>query len=253
MHVMPNNINSAQRIISLVPSQTELLYSLGLDEEVVGITKFCVHPQTWFKTKQRVGGTKNFHLDRIYALKPDLILANKEENTQAQIEKLQTQYPVYISDIQTIKDALQMIADVGYLVNKKSEAAKLIEQINIAQQTHLQVATASKTLYLIWHQPYMAAGVDTFINDMMKAAGFENCVLSNRYPSLSMDEIIALNPSHIFLSSEPFPFKQKHIDELKNVLPNAKVILVDGELFSWYGSRMLQSFEYFSRLNEQLA
>src|SRR6185437_6810940 len=114
-----------RRIISLVPSQTELLYDLGLDGTVVGITKFCVHPNEWFRNKKRVGGTKTLHLNIIEELQPDLIIANKEENTREQIETLSTAYPVWVSNIQTISDGLDMIRKVGELVGKSTEAALL--------------------------------------------------------------------------------------------------------------------------------
>ena len=239
------------RIISLVPSQTELLFDLGLQEEVVGITKFCIHPTQWFRHKKRVGGTKTVDIAAVRSLQPDLILANKEENTQADIEALMKEFPVWVSDIKNVQDALHMIAQVGELVNRKVEALQLIDKI----QSKITVCANQNTLdalYLIWQKPYMAAGADTFIHDMMLHAGLRNVVTQMRYPSLTMEEIIALQPAYVLLSSEPFPFKQKHVEEMQASLPDVKIILVDGELFSWYGSRMLQSFDYFYHLHEQL-
>jgi len=239
------------RIISLVPSQTELLFDLGLQEEVVGITKFCIHPTQWFRHKKRVGGTKTIDISSVRALQPDLILANKEENTQADIEALSKEFPVWVSDIKNVQDALDMIAQVGELVNRKEEAQQLIDKI----QKKMTVRTNQNSidaLYLIWQKPYMAAGADTFIHDMMSYAGMRNVVTQMRYPTLTMEEIIALQPAYVLLSSEPFPFKQKHVEEMQASLPDVKIILVDGELFSWYGSRMLQSFDYFYHLHEQI-
>ena len=120
------------RIISLVPSQTELLFYLGLDKEVVGITKFCIHPHVMFKSKPRVGGTKKYYFEKIKSLKPDLIIGNKEENDQAQIELLKKEYPIWMSDILTLEDALEMILEIGKMVNKKSAANKLIKNIKIS-------------------------------------------------------------------------------------------------------------------------
>src|SRR5579859_1404952 len=117
------------RIISLVPSQTELLYTLGLDEAVVGITKFCVHPESWFRSKPRIGGTKAIDPARVDALQPDLIIANKEENEKPQIEALATRYPVWISDVHTLQDALAMIRDVGAITGKATEASALATTI----------------------------------------------------------------------------------------------------------------------------
>ncbi len=242
-----------KRIISIVPSQTELLFDLGLDEEVVGITKFCVHPNIWLKTKQKVGGTKKIQINLVKELKPDIIFANKEENTKEDIEILQTFCPVWMSDISSFDDALEMIDSIGKIVDRESKASEIIAQLHESKR-HFQSHLIRKipTLYFIWKSPYMVAGCDTFINDMMKIAGFENVIQSNRYPIIEPAEILKLNPKLIFLSSEPFPFKQNDIEELAKMLPDSKIMLVDGELFSWYGSRMLQSFDYFSALHEQI-
>ncbi len=241
------------RIISVVPSITELLFDLGLREEVVGITKFCIHPEEWFRTKQRVGGTKQLKIDLIKSLQPDLIISNKEENTQSDIEALGAFTLVYISDIKTIYDAYKMITDVGALVGKKSAAEKLIAEIkttfnNPKQQTR---NPKPKALYFIWRDPYMIAGGDTFISEMMNKAGFENAVAHlNRYPELSLEQILNLDSEILILSSEPFPFKQKHIDEMQKIFPDKKIILANGEMFSWYGSRMKLAPDYFRQLQQ---
>jgi ABC-type Fe3+-hydroxamate transport system substrate-binding protein len=246
-------VGTPKRIVSLVPSQTELLYHLGLDEEIVGITKFCVHPNHWFEAKQKVGGTKSIHISQVERLAPDLIIANKEENTKEDIERMQAFCPVWVSDVSSFDDALNMIEGLGLLLNRMAQASQLLGQIRNAKQ-QFELATLQKTpaLYFIWKSPYMVAGCDTFINDMMKLAGFENVVHQNRYPILELSEIQKLSPKLILLSSEPFPFKQNDVLALSQQLPDTKVILVDGELFSWYGSRMLQSFDYFSALHEQI-
>lgn len=241
---------SPQRIISLVPSQTELLYHLGLGDRVVGITKFCVHPQNWRTEKTIVGGTKQHHLERIEALKPDLIIGNKEENEKDAIEQLGLRYPVWMSDIATLDDALLMIKQVGGLVNKASEAEVIADSIQRSFAGIQQSLPKTSALYLIWKGPYMAAGKGTFIDVMMDCSGYENCIRESRYPSLTLDEIKDLNPESILLSSEPYPFKGQHIDELREVLPNTKIQLVDGELFSWYGSRLLKSADYFERIRK---
>ncbi len=243
------------RIISVVPSITELLFDLGLREEVVGITKFCVHPEEWFRSKQRVGGTKQLKIDLIKSLQTDLIIANKEENMQSDIDALATFTQVYICDIKTIDDAYKMISDVGELTNKKSAAEKLIAEIKTAFNSKPETKNPKlKTLYFIWRAPYMIAGGDTFISEMMNHAGFENAASHlNRYPSVSIEEIKNLNSEILLLSSEPFPFKQKHINELQEIFPAQKIIFADGELFSWYGSRMKLAPDYFRSLPQQLA
>ena len=241
------------RIISVVPSITELLFDLGLKEEVIGVTKFCIHPDEWFKSKQRVGGTKQLKIDLIKSLHPDLIIANKEENTQNDIDALSEFTTVYISDIKTMNDAYKMITDVGELVGKNSDAEKLTEEIKAQFQnlkTNNQKRLTKKALYFIWREPYMVAGGDTFISDMMLQAGFDNAAKHlSRYPQQTKEQLNELNSREFFLSSEPFPFKEKHITELTKDFPGVKITLVDGEMFSWYGSRMKLAPVYFQQLH----
>ncbi len=240
-----------KRIISLVPSQTELLYDLGLKEEVVGITKFCVHPEEWFRTKTRIGGTKKINFEKIDELRPDLIIANKEENDEQQIKELQKKYPVWISNIQTIDDAFDMMRCIGIIVKRKTETERLITEIKIGLKT--QDKRQKTALYFIWKEPYMIAGGDTFINEMMKLAGFKNAAENlSRYPALEKSEILNLKSEILLLSSEPFPFKEKHLVEMQEDFPDSKIILVDGEMFSWYGSRMKLAPEYFQTLYKHL-
>ncbi len=236
-----------KRIISIVPSQSELLWDLGLREELVGITKFCIHPNQMCNNIERVGGTKNLNIEKIRALKPDLIIGNKEESEQSQILELQKEFSVWMSDIYNLEDALQMICLVGELVRKTTEANLIKHQI---QHSFVNLQQISKTgLYLIWNKPFMAAGSATFIGDMLQRIGIQNVLEQNsRYPELSIEDIKVLHPNIVFLSSEPYPFKEEHIKELQDELPNSKVVLVDGELFSWYGSRLTKSVSYFNEL-----
>lgn len=239
-----------KRIISLVPSQTELLYDLGLDVDVVGITKFCVHPPHWLKEKSIVGGTKKFHFETIDRLQPDLIIGNKEENYQEGIELLQKKYPVWMSDIVTLDDALSMIFSVSEITGKQSSGASLVNQINNLFKEIKPLK--SSVLYLIWKKPWMGAGKGTFINSMLEIVGLKNVLQSERYPELSESEIKELNPDVLLLSSEPYPFQEEHIEELKRIVPRAKIILVDGEMFSWYGSRLSKTPDYFKSLDFKL-
>ena len=253
------------KIISLVPSQTELLYYLGLDEKVAGITKFCVHPSEWFNTKTKLGGTKQLKMDLIHQIEPDLIIANKEENTKEQVEQLAEHFPVWVSDINSLQSAYEMITAVGEITGTREKASELIAQIktNLAeyqagstnQENQVLIETDKpKTAYLIWKAPYMTVGGDTFIHSMLQAAGFENifCGLK-RYPEVTIDQLKSAECELLFLSSEPFPFKQKHIEELRTFLPDTKIILVDGEMFSWYGSRLLFAPEYFKNLKKEIS
>lgn len=236
-----------QRIISLVPSQTELLFDLGLGARVVGITRFCVHPEEWAKTKTKIGGTKKIQLDAIDALQPDLIIGNKEENDESSIRQLASRHPVWMSDVATWQSALAMIAAIGHLVGEADKAGQIAEEI-ARRFENINPFPSASTLYLIWRSPWMAAGRNTFIDTMLSKIGLDNCLSAERYPELSPEEIKEHSPELVLLSSEPFPFQQKHITELRHLLPAAKIILVDGEMFSWYGSRLLKAPRYYSGL-----
>lgn len=238
------------RIISLVPSLTELLSDLNLSSEVVGITKYCVHPTQWAKSKAIVGGTKNFDIHKIRSLRPDLIIGNKEENDKSLIEELMRDGPLWMSDIYSLSDALDMIESVGNTTDREKEAMDIIASIQNSFNSLVPIVHTNRTvLYLIWKKPWMGVGLNTFIHHMLEKIGLENCLRAvNRYPTLSNEKIIELNPDYIFLSSEPYPFKDKHQQELQRMCPNAKIILVDGEMFSWYGSRLVKSPDYFRSL-----
>jgi ABC-type Fe3+-hydroxamate transport system substrate-binding protein len=241
------------RIISLVPSQTELLFDLGLEKEVAGITKFCIHPEKWFRSKPRVGGTKQVKTDIIHQLEPDLIIANKEENVKEQIEELAGKYPVWTSDIHNLEEALVMIRDIGLITGKQAMANRIAEQIAEGFTTLTVPGHRFRTAYLIWKDPYMTVGNDTFIHCMMETAGFDNVFSERkRYPAISTDDLKKSGCELLLLSSEPYPFRQKHMDELQHHLPAAKIILADGEMFSWYGSRLLKAPAYFTALRNQL-
>ena len=241
-----------KRIVSLVPSQTELLFYLGLKDEVVGITKFCIHPNEMFRSKTRVGGTKKYDFDKIRALNPDLIIGNKEENDQEQIEQLMKFYPVWMSDIKTLPDAMEMISMLGTIIQKEDLAKKLVQNIENAFVDLKEFSPNKKVsvAYFIWKNPYMCAGKDTFIDEVLQHCGLEN-VLKNsnsRYPIIEMLDLKKYNPQLILLSSEPYPFKENDINELQSVLPNTTIRIVDGEMFSWYGSRLLESSAYLKSL-----
>ena len=236
-----------KRIISLVPSQTELHFDLGLDEEVSGVTKFCIHPGHWRKSKAIVGGTKKFRFDVIDEVKPDLILGNKEENYKEGIAILEAKYSIWMSDINKLTDAFEMMRSIGTLVNKALEAEYMVQTINSSLNT-LSKKNRGSALYLIWRDPYMCAGRSTFINEMMTYAGFENVLPEkSRYPEVSIQEIIHLQPETVLLSSEPYPFNKKHQLELSSLLPDTKIRLIDGEIFSWYGSRLLKAPNYLRK------
>ena len=233
------------RIISTVPSITELLYDLGLENEVVGITKFCVHPNLWYKSKQRIGGTKTLSIQKIISLNPDLIIANKEENVKDQINHLSAHAEIKLTDIRIVEDNLSLIADIATLTNRVNKGEELIEKYNQSFAKIKKSATSKSAVYLIWQDPYMTAGGDTYINSMMNLCGLHNLMKHQlRYPTVDMSQLKELKPEMLLLSSEPYPFKEKHLAHFQSELPNTKVVLVDGEVFSWYGTRLIKKSEY---------
>lgn len=244
-------INSTvSRIVSLVPSQTELLVDLGLTDRLAGITKFCIHPPELRKTHPVIGGTKNVKTDFVKTLSPDLIIGNKEENNQADIEVLEQLFPTWMSDIFNLEDALEMIGKIGEITGTSEKAAEIISKIRANFSTLDSIPKKRGTvLYLIWKNPYIAAGKNTFIDSMLAVLGFENAMTADRYPEVDLKE---LNPQFVFLSSEPYPFKEKHLEELREQFPASRIVLVDGEFFSWYGSRLIQAPEYFKSLLKEL-
>ena len=242
-----------RRVVSLVPSQTELLADLGLDEEVVGLTRFCIHPDGWKQTKTIVGGTKRVHADRVAALAPDLVLANKEENVREQVEALGGLAPVYVTDVAAVDDALAMIRAVGGLVDRAARAEALAAEIATGFD-RLGEAPPLRAAYLIWRGPWMSVGRDTIVHDVMRRAGFANVFGDRtRYPEVSAGELAAARPDVVLLSSEPFPFRQKHVAEVEGLVPGVRVALADGELFSWYGSRLRHAPPYLAALHAALS
>lgn len=243
-----------KRIISLVPSQTELLCDLGLESSIVGITKFCVHPNHLLKTKTIVGGTKQINIEKIKALQPDIILCNKEENTKEIVNVCSEICTVHVSNIETVSHCIEMIQQYGELFNVKNEASKISEKtkINLKDfQNYIQEKSTLKAAYFIWKDPFMVAGKNTFINYLLQLNKFENVYASlGRYPEIELKQQEDVDV--VFLSSEPYPFKEKHIEELQTYYTNAKIQLVDGEMFSWYGSRLIKSFNYFKSLHQNL-
>jgi ABC-type Fe3+-hydroxamate transport system substrate-binding protein len=243
-----------KRIVSLVPSQTELLVDLGLESSIVGVTKFCVHPKHLRKSKTIVGGTKQIHLQKIKALQPDIILCNKEENSKEIIESLASVAPIHISDIYTLEDTFELINMYGEIFNVEDKASSLRTNIQEERQyfqNRIQNKAPLKAAYFIWKNPWMVAASNTFINFMLKEAGFINVFRDEkRYPEIDLDDSKLKEADLIFLSSEPFPFKDEHILELQLQFPEKTIKIVDGELFSWYGSRLLKSYKYFKTLHK---
>ena len=224
-----------ERIISLVPSITEFLYALGMGERVVGITKFCIYPEIWFQTKTRIGGTKTPDFDKIKALTPDLIIGNKEENQEDDITRLRELAPVYMSDVNSIEDMYEMIRDLATILGVAAEGPRWVEQWKAYLNRNSHKGQGKKALYVIWKDPIMVVGKNTYIDSYLTAIGYENCVKDASYPVCS--ENAAYNPEVVLLSTEPYPFKETDFEYFKTLFPNAEVALVSGEEFSWYGVR----------------
>jgi ABC-type Fe3+-hydroxamate transport system substrate-binding protein len=258
-NVLPPFSEAPVRIVSTVPSQTELLFDLGLEESVVGITKFCIHPPEWFRTKTRVGGTKNLQIEKIRSLAPDLVLANMEENTKQDIESLASFSTVWVSDIVNLEDAKQMISTIGSICHRNTQAENLCFKIDTDLDHYIRWQTEHdmkkhKAAYLIWKEPLITVGADTFIHHMMEYCGFINIFAdTNRYPQISMELLKKRlertgETNFLLLSSEPFPFREREVNYFRQYLPQTNIMLVDGEMFSWYGSRLLKSLDYFKKL-----
>lgn len=241
--------DTPRRIISLVPSLTELLFDLGLGERVVGITKFCVHPIAWSRVKTIIGGTKNIRLEEVKKLQPDLIIANKEENTEAQVRELMKSFPVLVTDVYDLHSSLETIREIGALTGSSPAAAGLCARIEREFAGLTPLHPPIPTAYLIWKDPWMTVGSDTFIHDMLLRIGCKNQFSDQaRYPVTDLETIRSSGLELLLLSSEPYPFSEKHLPELATDLPGIKIQLVNGEFFSWYGSRMLKAPDYFQQL-----
>lgn len=242
------------RIISLVPSQTELLVALGLRKNIVGITKFCVHPKDLRKEKTIVGGTKQVDFEKIKSLKPDIIVCNKEENTEEMVLQLESVAPVWVSDIATISESIEMILQLGKIFEVDGRALEITANINLELEgfkEYVRDFPSKKVLYLIWKNPYMAVGKNTFIDELLQINNFENIIIKNnsRYPEVSIE--LLKTAELVLLSTEPYPFKKVDADVLAEEFNSEvkEVKLVDGEFFSWYGSRLIKAFDYFKELH----
>jgi ABC-type Fe3+-hydroxamate transport system substrate-binding protein len=193
------------------------------------------------------------NFERIKALQPDIILCNKEENTMEMVLELQKIARVEVSDVNTFDDAIQLIANYGELFNVEGTAKALIEEIYTEQskfRKHLGTFRKKKVAYFIWQQPYMVAAHDTFINAMLEEAGFDNVFkYRSRYPEIDLSDKDLQQAEVVLLSSEPFPFKENHIEQFKSLFQEKEVKIVDGEMFSWYGSRLSKSYQYFKQLS----
>lgn len=244
--------DSPKRIISICPAITETLFAIGAAEQVVGRTKFCIFPKDEVESLPHVGGTKDVSIDKVRDLKPDLILAEKEENTKEIVEALSEIAPVVVFEVQTIEHSYRLIQDLGEVTGHLEQAKTIASDAKLAFE-RLPKLQNSRVLYFIWRKPYMVVGNTTYIQSVLEHLGLENAAkhLEGRYPALTPELLKELAPDAILLSSEPFPFSEKHQKEFATILPDTPILLVDGEMF-WYGSKMLEASPYYALLVDQL-
>ncbi|MBP6154737.1 MAG: ABC transporter substrate-binding protein [Chitinophagales bacterium] len=246
----------SQKIISLVPSITLLLCDLGLENNIVGRTKFCIHPAEKIKKIPIIGGTKNIDLNKIKTLQPDIIFVSKEENIKEQILELKKSFKVIVFDVASLEDNYKMIVKIGKLTNTLERAHKIIieTKLNFEQLKNNIILSNLNALYLIWKNPYMTVGKDTFIHDMLTQMGLNNLFAhQTRYPIIQNLQTSYFQKCQlVLLSTEPYPFSEKHFKEIQEQLPQAKIILADGEYFSWYGSKIIEAPTYFQQLLEKI-
>jgi len=249
----------ARRIVSLVPSITETLFALGAGDSVVGLTEYCIHPAGGVADKARVGGTKNIDMNRILELKPDLIIANVEENRKPQVEALErSRLKVFVTYPKSIEGCIKMIADVAALCGADDRAGKLLDSIRTEarQARERAVRPAPGVVCPIWKSPYMTVNRDTFVDSVIVGAGGRNLFgdHADRYPTFELQELKALRPEIILLPTEPYRFTEPDLDDfisLGNDIPavrHRRLHIVQGELLSWYGPRLARALREISAL-----
>ena len=240
---------SPRRIVSLCPSLTETLFALGLQDRIVGRTSFCVHPAQRVDAVPTVGGIRNVDLAAVAALRPDLVIAAKEENRREDVEALAAFVPVFVMDVASYQEALRAIRDLGAITGRERPAAEMAVEIS-RRFERLPRGLVRRVAYLIWRDPYTTVGRETYVHSLLARCGLKNLAagLPGRYPQVTLEHLRTLAPELVLLSSEPFPFDQSHVDELTPRLPRSKLVLVDGEMFSWYGGRMILAADYLADL-----
>lgn len=247
-----------QRIVSLIPSITELLFALGLDERIVGVTKFCTHPPEGVAKKEKIGGEKNPDLQKILALKPDLVIANVEENRREDVEALRVAgVAVFVTYPRTIEEGIELIRKLGALTWTEEAAEGMARPIEEIYQEALALTKGKQPVKVfcpIWRRPYMSINRDTYVHDMIRVCGGENIFADRpeRYPQVTLEEVEELQPEVILLPDEPYPFKARHVEEVRTLdvpaVKEGRIHLIDGKILSWYGPRIGASLRFLMRL-----
>ena len=226
-----------KRVVSLVPSLTLTLSDLGIEKQLVGITRFCIYPEHLIDSLPIIGGPKNIDVEKILWLKPDIVFAVKEENEKKQILELAKKVPVVVFDIYNPEDAFKMMKTLGEIFKKNEKAANLTLKIKHALVHFPIQGNGVRAIYLIWKKPWMAAGTKTYIGSMLKKAGFQN-IVEGRYPEINMK--LMDQADTILLASEPYHFKEEDKQALQLLFPDKTVKIVSGELFTWFGTYLLR-------------
>jgi ABC-type Fe3+-hydroxamate transport system substrate-binding protein len=254
-------------VVSLVPNWTETLFDLGLTgEEILGRTDYCIHPRDRVEDIEKVGGPRDPNVERIFELDPDLIVVDREENRKEDVERIDRHWRpsrVFATGPITVNEALNDVERFGLLFNARNRARELIENVRslVARVVRKDRGTAA---YLVWQDPLIVASRETYIGDVLEILGYKNVFDSSTlkdlrpkgrmgYPVVTVDLLVHHTPDAIFLSTEPFPFRRKDVDRLRSRLHHidaeyaerVDIQIVNGEYFSWYGSRMFHAFRYF--------
>jgi len=237
-----------RRIVSLIPSTTELLCALGLAEALVGITVYCVEPRDVVRGKTRVGGEKDPDLAVIRSLAPDLVIANVEENRREDVDELRAAgIPVWVTYPRTVAEGLAMIRDLGEVTGARDRARALLDTLEPLYAQARAGAAARPPVgvfYPIWREPWMTVGADTYVHDLLVTCGGTNVFADRvRYPTITLDEMAARGPEVIFLPDEPFRFRRAHLRDFQAypavpAVRDGRIHLVDGKPFSWHGPRL---------------
>jgi ABC-type Fe3+-hydroxamate transport system substrate-binding protein len=237
-----------QRIVSLIPSTTELLCDLGLADRLVGVTAYCVEPRDVVRAKVRIGGEKDPDLEKIRALAPDLVIANVEENVRAHVDTLrQWGVRVWVTYPRTVAESLRMIRELGEVTGAAPRAAAMAtaRERGLAAAAATSGAAPVRVFYAIWRHPYMTVSGDTYISDLLATCGAVNifAAADSRYPAVDLDEVAARGPEVILLPDEPFRFRRAHLRDFESytdvpAVRDRRIHLVDGKPFSWHGRRL---------------
>jgi ABC-type Fe3+-hydroxamate transport system substrate-binding protein len=240
------------RIVSLIPSITEILFALGRGDAVVGCTVYCTQPPEGVATKTRVGGEKNPRLELIRALGADLVIANVEENVREHVETLRAWgIPVYVTYPRTVAEGIRLVRELGHVTGAGERGGKLAAALEgqLAQvRSRLAGAPRARVFCPIWRKPYMTVNRDTYVHDMLAVCGGDNVFgdHARRYPEVTLTEVAAARPEVILLPDEPYRFRRAHAADFATLtdmpaVRAGRIHLVDGKLLSWYGPRIEQA------------